>query len=356
MHSIDIDPSRVRKILVCQQRQIGDVILATPSIHLLKEHFPDAGIYLLTEKKCADLVGDHPDLSGVFCIDKKEQNGLLKSLAFARHVASQRFDIVVDFQQLPRCRFVVALSRFYGAKVRLSFKPPWYNRWLYNHWTVPRDGYAGMAKASVLEPLGVLWRGDPPRINLTDEDMRRADEMLLSWGIGDNHFLVTVDPSHRRETRCWPARHYGETLKAAVEKRPDARFLLLYGPGEDYVAQDIARLAETSACIVPEKVLTLREMAALIKRADMHFGNCSAPKHVAVAVDTPSLSILGSTSTAWTFPSDDHKDLSLGLDCQPCNENSCPMIRCMQELTPSMVLPVLLRQMDKISGQEQASE
>lgn len=351
MHSIDINPMGVRKILVCQLRQIGDVILATPSIHLLKERFPKAGIYLLTEKKCAEMVKGHPDLAGVFAVDKKEQKGLLQSLRFSKMVASQRFDVIIDFQQLPRCRFVVGLSRLYGTNIRLSYTPPWYNRWLYSNWAEPRGGYAAMTKASILEPLGVVWRGDPPSLSLTEEDEKRAAELLLGWGVGDNHFLVTVDPTHRRETRCWPARHYAETLKAAVGQRPDLRFLLLYGPGEDYVAQDVARMAGTSACIVPENVPTLREMAALIKRADLHFGNCSAPRHVAVAVGTPSLTILGSTSQAWTFPGEEHTDLSLGLDCQPCNENTCPMIRCMQELTPNMVLPVLMRRIEKIRGE-----
>lgn len=348
MKSSNIDPAGINKILVCQLRRIGDVLLATPSLHLLKMRFPRADIYMLTEKNNAVLLDNNPDLAGVFEIDKKDEGGLLKSLKFSLKVAAERFDLIVDFQQLPRCRSVVALSRFFGTKVRLSYTPPWYNRWLYTHWTNPLDGYAAMSKASILKPLGIVWDNERPVLNLTAEERDRAATRLSGWGIKAGNLLVTVDPTHRRETRCWPAEHFGETIKAAADRCPNARFLLLYGPGEEHVAREVARAAGTTSCIVPEASAPLRDMAALVQRADLHFGNCSAPRHMAAALGVPSLVILGSTSQAWTFPGPDHKDLALGLDCQPCNENTCPTIRCLRELTPNMVLPELIRWMEMV--------
>ncbi|MBU1001289.1 MAG: glycosyltransferase family 9 protein [Proteobacteria bacterium] len=347
--TIDIDPKRVRRILVCQLRQIGDVLLATPSIRLLKKRFPDADIDLLTEQKALPMVDNNPDLAQVWAIDRKAHRNIAAQLSFYWQVASQRYDLVIDFQQLPRIRWVLALARLFppksGRQIRLTYDPPWYNRWLYTHWSKPVGGYAAMTKASVLLPLDIDWNEEPPRLYLTAAEQERAKGILSEHGIGQEDVLITVDPSHRRATRQWPEGHFGELIRLASQAEPRLKFLVFYGPGEEYVARAVQDAAGVPACIVTKSMLTLREMAACIQRATLHFGNCSAPRHMAVAVGTPTLTVLGSTSNAWTFPNSKHAALAKGLDCQPCNENSCPSgsRRCLTDLMPAEVLPELLR-------------
>ncbi len=342
-----IDPASVRRILVCQLRQIGDVLLATPAIALLRERFPRAEIELLTEKKTLPVVQGNPDLARVHAIDKKAHRSLRAQFGFYLAVARRRYDLIVDFQQLPRIRWVLALARLFpgasGRQVRLSYDAPWYNRWLYTHTVRPLDGYAAMSKASVLRPLGVRWEGEAPKLVLDPAELDAARDILAAHGIGPDQTLVTVDPSHRRDTRRWPAAHFGRLIALAAAADPALRFLVLFGPGEEADAAAVARAAGTTACVVTSRMLTLREMAACIRLARLHLGNCSAPRHMAVAVGTPTLTILGSTSNAWTFPGPGHAALALGLDCQPCNENSCPLghTRCLTELTPEAVLPEL---------------
>ena len=48
----DLSSFQPRRILICQQRQIGDVLLATPVFQLLKQRFPQAELHLFTEPKC----------------------------------------------------------------------------------------------------------------------------------------------------------------------------------------------------------------------------------------------------------------------------------------------------------------
>lgn len=347
--AIDLDPKGVRRILVCQLRQIGDVLLSTPSIRLLRQRFPQADIDLLTEQKARPMVDSNPDLAQVWAIDKQAHRNIAAQLAFYWQVAKQRYDLVVDFQQLPRIRWVLALARLFppksGRQIRLSYTPPWYNRWLYTHWSKPVGGYAAMTKASVLRPLGIDWNQEPPRLYLTAAERERGQVILAEHGIGQDDVLITVDPSHRRATRQWPEGHFGELIRLAAQAEPRLKFLVFYGPGEEHVARAVENAAGVPACIVTNSMLTLRDMAACIERAALHFGNCSAPRHMAVAVGTPTLTILGSTSNAWTFPDSRHKALAKGLDCQPCNENTCPggTPHCLFDLLPAEVLPELLR-------------
>ena len=89
----------IRKILVLQQRQIGDVLLATPAVELLKRRFPQAELHVFTEKKCVPMLEGNPNISRIWAVDKKELSSLYKEIAFYRAVAAQKFDLAVDFQQ-----------------------------------------------------------------------------------------------------------------------------------------------------------------------------------------------------------------------------------------------------------------
>lgn len=203
--AVDLATFSPKRILVCQLRQIGDVVLATPSIELLKRRYPDAEIHLLTEKKCAPLLEHNPHLGKVWALDKKVLSSLPQEIAWYWHVARTGYDLVVDFQQLPRCRWVVAFS---GAPVRLSYTPPWYTRLLYTHSSDMLDGYSAMSKASVLRPLGIEWNGERPRVYLTDEEHAFARTLLAQAGLQPEQRLITLDPTHRQPTRRWPLAHY----------------------------------------------------------------------------------------------------------------------------------------------------
>lgn len=324
-------PSR---ILVCQLRQIGDVLLVTPSLELLKRRYPQSELHLLTEKKCTSLLEHNPHIDKLWSLDKQELRPFPKELLWYHRLARTGFDLVVDFQQLPRCRWVVAFS---GAPVRLSYTPPWYTRFLYTHFTDTLDGYAAMSKASVLAPLGLHWQGERPRIYLTEEERTAAREQLTALGLHPGQTLITVDPTHRHATRRWPASSYGHLLRLLAESNASFRFLPLWGPGEEQVIEELLRFAPAESMILPDKMLSLREMAATINAARLHVGNCSAPRHIAVAVDTPTYTVLGATSRSWTFPAPEHAAIAEGLTCQPCNKNTCSHIRCLEELTPETV-------------------
>jgi ADP-heptose:LPS heptosyltransferase len=344
----DITKITPKRILVCQLRQIGDVVLSTPSIILLRRKFPFAEIDVLTESKCAEVFDNNPDVSKVWAINKKELSNPFKALMFYRKVGRSRYDLIVDFQQLPRCRWVVLFS---NAPVKLSYTPPWYNRFLYTNWDPkPTVGYAGGFKAGVLSPLGIEWHGEKPMIYVSEAERARGREILESFGVSENEPVITVDAAHRRYTRRWPAKYFGELLKLISQKRPDIRFYLIYGPGEKDVALEVMASAEIgNKCVMLDEHGNLREMAALIERAVLHIGNCSAPRHFAVGVDTPSLVTPGSSSSAWTFPDKKHCEVvTPGLDCHPCGSEKCARgdLSCLNDLKPEDVLPEALRMLE----------
>lgn len=331
---IDLATFTPHKILVCQLRQLGDVLLTTPALELIRRRWPEAELHLFTEKKCLPLLEGNPHLDKVWALDKKVLSNLYRELRWYREVARTGFDLVIDFQQLPRCRWIVAFS---GAPVRISYTPPWYTRLLYTHSAPLKPGYAAQTKASILEPFGIVWNGERPRLYLKEEEQTAARDLLCELGLCSGQRLITLDPTHRRETRRWPAASYAELIRILARQNPSLRFLPLWGPGEEEDIRQIVSACPSSAILLPKRMLGLREMAACIAEADLHIGNCSAPRHIAVAVNTPTCTVLGSTGSTWTFPSPEHRHVSSELSCQPCGKDICSHISCLKNLNPAIV-------------------
>ena len=343
---INIDPQSIRRILVCQLRQIGDVLLATPSVKLLAERFPHAEIHFFTEKKCLPMLENNPHIKKIWVIDKNKN--FFEQIALYRSIGKNNFDIIVDFQQLPRCK---QLLFFCPAKIKLTFPPPWYNRIFYTHWHAEPEVYAAQAKAGALVPLGIKWNGEKPELFLTQAEKNQGKQELQSMGIDMQKPLITIDATHIRQTRCWP--HYAKLMNLLFTKLPEVQFLLPYGPGEKEAVLQIRQQCNLQNKIfIPEGLLSLRGMAACMELSSMHIGNCSSPRHIAVAVGLPSVTILGSTGTNWTFPSKEHIHLQKLPPCQPCYKNTCELAyRCLNEFLPEEVLPKVLEHYEAFAKQ-----
>ena len=329
----DLSTFQPRRILVCQQRQLGDALLATPVFQLLKQRFPGAELHLFTETKCEPLLRHNPFIDKFHLIEKK---GFFGDLAFYRKVAAHDFDMVFNLQNLPRCRMMTLFSR---APVRLSMKTGTWRDWIYTH-TVPEvKGYASMSKISLLKDFGIEWNGEGPRIYHTPEEEAEAARLLAACGLEEGHKLITIDGTHRRPLKRWPLENFAKVIGMLAEHDSSFRFLLLRGPGEDAEVKALRDL-----CPVPERVLlpeqtpSIRLSAACIRKAVIHIGNGSAPQHMAVACDTPSLIVPGPEGPWWTYPGPMHAELVPSLPCHPCRRKECADWSCMKLITPDMVV------------------
>ncbi|MDR1946132.1 MAG: glycosyltransferase family 9 protein [Desulfovibrio sp.] len=338
-------PDSVRRILVCQLRQIGDVLLAAPAVELLARRYAQAEIHVFTEKKCLPVLENNPYIHAFQVLDRDALPTPLHEYLFYLKTASNAYDIVADFQQLPRCRAMTALSR---APVRLSFTPPWYLRPVYNYSSSPGPAYAAAYKAAVLAPLGIVPQGERPRIYLTDNERSAASELLLSLGLRRKRF-ISVAACHRYAPRRWPAHHYAALLDMLAEALPDLGFFLTYGPGEEDYARGLRSLCRhRERTALPAGGMSLRLAAACMEQALLQIGNCSAPRHIAVALDVPSLTIIGAGGLGWTFPSPEHTHIHAGLfmsmPCAFCRKNSCSnRLICLEKLTPDLVFPAVMK-------------
>lgn len=321
-------PEAPKSILVIQLRRLGDVILTTPALAALKKRYPTAKLDFLVERPGAEAVAGNPDIDEVLVYDAE---GPLDAFRWARKVRARRYDWVIDFLANPRTALLTALS---GAAVKAG--PAHVRRsWAYGHKMVqsPQAVYAALEKVRWLKDLGVTPEDAPalPRLYVAERPARVEN-------------VVGLVPPSRQVTRRWPAASYAR-LGRLLRDKHGCRLKVFWGPGEKALADEVARGVGAGASVIPE-TRTIAELGRELASCRVVVTNCSGPKHVALALGVPTVTIHGSSDPAsWTPEHPDHLAVRLDeLSCIGCRSNECPFrLECMTQLPPERVLPAVER-------------
>ncbi|MDE2491594.1 MAG: glycosyltransferase family 9 protein [Elusimicrobia bacterium] len=326
------DPTSPASILVVQLRRLGDVILTVPALEAIKKRWPAARLDFLVEAPGAEAVAGVPAIDEVLVYDAR---GALGALAWARRIRARRYDWVIDFLANPRTALLTALS---GAKIKAG---PAHvrRRWAYNRRLVQPEKpcYAAREKVLWLKDLGVRPEDAPelPRLRLAERPAEAGN-------------VVGLIPPSRKVTRRWPAASWIRLGKLLRERRGCA-LKVFWGPGERELAQAVARGIGAGAEIIPE-TRTIADLARELASCRVVVSNCAGPKHVAVGLGVPTVTIHGSSDpVVWTPPHPDHRAVRLDeLECIGCRRNDCPYhLECLNQLPAERVLPAALELLDR---------
>lgn len=292
------------KILLLQLRQLGDILLTTPCIREIKRAWPDAEISFLSHPMGKLILDGNPYLTALYTYGTGwgEQAQLLGQLRAAS------FDLVLDFMYNPRSAFY---ARWTGAPRRLAFRS---RRDFFFTEQVPQNPeveYIVREKFRYLEQLGIEPRAQGLDLPWFEQHAAPVARWFASVPeLSGSALRVVLSPTHRREERQWPIARYA-ALADRLSRTWGARVIWAWGPGEEEFVSAARALAREPSWLAPKT--SFRELAALLANCDLFVGNSNGPSHVAVAVDTPSLQLHGSTyARTWCPLSERHRGLQAG--------------------------------------------
>lgn len=295
----DISQINPKKILVMQQRQLGDVVVTTPVFEALRKRFPHAHLALFTEDKCYPLVKHDPNIDDFKLLPKQEKKSFWKQWQLYYQIYQEKYDVIIDLQQLPRCQMATLFSR---AKARITFKPrKAYRKLLYTHYPLIKESttdYISYTKTWFLKPLGIEAEHIQPRLYLLDEEKKEAQAILKEIGITENTPFISLDATHKHNYRRWL--YYPELVQKILEAYPDFKIFVLRAPGEEDQVEHLINI-DPSRVVMPKKAPSLRHSMACMSYAHYHIGNTSAPQHMALALNVPAMIILSHTAESWHF-------------------------------------------------------
>jgi len=332
-----------RAILVIRHRAGGDLLLTTPALRALRASVPTARIDVLASRGMGQILAENPDVDRVIEFDRKS---VRSGLALYARLARGGYDAVLDLVSNPRSAFLTRLTR---APVRVGYDIAG-RRGAYTL-RVPReptgpDGrpvirYAPEAALDLLRAAGIEARGLDLTFHVSNEARGAAERWLASPEAARDESLPIVAclPTGSWPAKTWPPERFAEAMDALADA---ATILWLWGPGERAAVESARAAMRARSLLAPPT--GWQELGALLARCAVLVSNDSGPKHVAVALGIPTVTIFGPTHPGtWHPPSGPHRALVAdGLDCLHCNENVCPLpgdrhMRCMRDVGAARV-------------------
>lgn len=310
----------VQRILIIRFSSIGDIVLTSPVMRLLRKKFPEADIRFVTKSQYAELVESNPNLNGVFLL--REKLGDL-----SKELKAFNPDLVVDLHHNLRTRILKTLI---GGKW-LAFEKLNVEKWLKVNLKVDRlpDVHIVDRYLDTVKSVGIENDGRGLDFFFPKEFIEPKILQALSTG------FVAVVVGAKFKTKQLPA-HKLIALCAGIEKP----ILLIGGKEDDALGRSIADSVKhaVNGC----GKYSLLESAWFVKQAELVITHDTGMMHIAAAFKKKIISIWGNTIPEFGMypylPSGGNSFISEvdGLSCRPCSKigyDKCPKghFKCMEE-------------------------
>lgn len=296
------------KILVIKFRNIGDVLLSTSLIENLKLNYPDATIDCAINSNCKDMLTYNPHINEIFLYERSKIKlkgvfgRIYEEIKYIKNIVKHDYDIVINLTEGDRGALITLFS---GAKIKLGFKPrkgilKYLN--FYNYigddkqlvHTVEKDlQFINLLNKNILnKKVSIGW---------SSEDENKIDQILNENRIKS---FVHIHPVSRWMFKCWEDERMAAIIDYfELEKKLKVIITASNEKKEKDRVEKILNLCKSKPINLTGQ-LSLKELACLSSKSKLFFGIDSAPMHIAAAVDTPIVSLMGGSEPIYWGPWD----------------------------------------------------
>ncbi|MGE5811740.1 MAG: glycosyltransferase family 9 protein [Ignavibacteria bacterium] len=342
------------KILIIALSGIGDALMFTPALSLLRKSLPEAEIDALVMYRGAkEIYSSNPILNEVFYFNFLEE-GAFKSLKFLFHLR-KKYDASINVYPSNRKEYNL-INYFIGAKKRAGIvylRKNNSNLGFLNNVRVLENDYVHNVQANIklCEALIGAKINDEPLLDypISENEIVYADQFLRAAGISANELVIGLHPGcatlKNHIKRRWEPEKFAELGKKLINDH-SAKILIFGGPEEQELKNQISSLINSDRVNVINAD-SLTKSAAIMKRCNLFVTNDSSQMHIAAAMGLKVVAIIGPTNQNYIRPwKTEHHVVSLNLDCSPCFFYSPkPLIcnrtdlkfKCIKELTVDIV-------------------
>ena len=322
------------RILIVRTSAMGDVVHALPVLTALRRHLPEARIGWVVEESMAPLLQGHPDLDELLVVRLRHWRRSLaaQSIGELRAFLSSlnRFapDAVLDLMGNHKAGVISALTL---ADRRIGFartfrREPSSAIWI-SQPVAPRGIHAVDQMLSVLDALNLP--AEPadfgPEKLFREEPAARPNS--------DGEAFVLLHPGAGWANKRYPPAWWGEAARRIHAAAGVPAWVAVARGEEDLAAGVEAAGGGEAVRLVPAP--DLPTLAALIRGARLMLGGDSGPTHLAHALGTPVLMVMGPTDPDRSGPyGAPERALFRRLPCSFCYQRLAETKACLLEIPP----------------------
>lgn len=299
---------RPKRLLVVCPSWLGDVVMATPALRLLRDRLKGAFIGGLVRPGLDELLAG-TDFFDELHVDRAQ--GVMGPKVVASKIRPRRYDAAVLLTNSFSTALVTRLA-FIPRRIgydRDSRGILLTERLKARKRPAPHSGYACVpaveyylhAAQCVLEPANpeaaTVTR---PRLELgtTAAQEEAGARLLESLGVPENVRPVILNPGANNVAKRWPADRF-RALAEHLTRERGLTVLVNGSPAEAGLAEQVGG-GLRGAHNLPKAGVTLGSLKAVCRRARLMVTNDTGPRHIAAAFGVPTITLYGPTDPRWT--------------------------------------------------------
>lgn len=283
-----------RRILVVPQlTRIGDIVCATPVLRAIKNARPDVYLSVLTTRKAIGVIANNPRIDEIVVLDDEEYLEFFGLWRFFKKIRARKFDAVINIASSHMGTMVGIFGNIpRRIKIAKSHRPlqETLTDWMNTELVWYRDsGRIPILYLSALKPLGIFGGSENDKeVFVSPEGERKAEQFFAAHDLSG--LVVGISVTAGNSIKEWGTQKFGE-LAARIVKEYGARIVFVGSPNDNKKIEEANGVAGGVGTVATE--FTLTELPSLIKRFSVFIASDTGPIHLAHALGTPLIDIVG---------------------------------------------------------------
>lgn len=283
------------KILIIQNKMIGDVLTSSILFEVLKQKYPTSELHFVINPKTVSVLENNPFIDKYIYLNSDTAQNVFKFYKFLISIKKERYDAVIDVYGKLNSALI---SLFSKAPIKSAYYKK-YTSFIYSH-TLNRlekpENNASLAienRIKLLEPLKVKFTNISPNIYLTSKEIDASKQFLENNEIDLKKpiYMISVLGSNKQKT--YPLNYIAELIDE-IAKQSNSQLLFNYIPVQEADAKYVFDQCKAST---QEKIFfnvygkSLREFLAITKHCTALIGNEGGANNMAKALKIPTFTI-----------------------------------------------------------------
>lgn len=309
------------KILIIQQKRIGDVLLSSILCNSIKMAHPNSTIHFMCYPNCTDVLLGNPNIDSIIVLPTEVKKSYVSFFKFIFEIKSNKYDILIDAYGKLETNLITLFS---GANTKISYYK-WYSSLVYNHniSRLSKDiisiyGQAIDNRLLLLQPLNLEKINPYPKLYVAPKDNQDALTLFEKHKINKDKKIVMFSLLGSEKAKTYPLEYMAEVVEY-VSNNKDVTILFNYFPSQIEDAKIIYNLCSKKT---QEKIHfdllanDLSSFIAIMELCDVIIGNDGGAINMAKALNKPSFTIFSAhvEKNDWATFEDGVQNISVHLN------------------------------------------
>ncbi|MBR1419675.1 MAG: glycosyltransferase family 9 protein [Selenomonadaceae bacterium] len=336
-----------RKILVNALCNLGDVILSTSAVALIKKLDPSVKITMLVRPFAREVVENNPVVDDVISFGYKAKKKSWREMwQMVQKIKRENFDLCISLDRKLRPALLTWLARIPTRVVPERIFDDKSSRvtMFYTDVTPMNPNFENIPQAdnfqSVIREFFHTNLKAKPVIGIPREDnIRKAEDLLNTLPKSKLKIALCVKGSF--PLKDWPPEYFVRLIQM-LDQKYDSSFFIIGAPGDRDYAE---KIVQSSAIPIQNFCgkTSIMDLVPIFEQTDLFVTVDTGALHVAATTSVPIVAMYGcGPSTRWPPLTENSRIVCAHVDCSPCHvaADACPALpkpKCQWQMTPDMV-------------------